>query len=115
MNCLTYSMWTRESFPECMERNFRKVNGTPYWPIRFWRNRIGPGEVSLIAIAMARKIGDRMINAVELPAASMIRLITRGTRFASSRSEERRVGKECRSRGAPCEEKKKERKRNEAR
>src|SRR5438552_16446676 len=97
-----------------MERNFRNVKRTPNWPTLFWRNRIGPGEESLIATAMARRIGERMSNAIELPATSIPRLIARDTFRASARctrsgynlvidrparSEERRVGKECRSRG----------------
>src|SRR5437879_3091351 len=85
MNRLTYSMWICESFREYMDLNFRHVKGTPYRPIRFWRNRMGPGDESLIASAAAKKIGDKMINAIELPATSMARLITLDTFLAWSR------------------------------
>src|SRR5438093_3828 len=85
MNRRTYSLWTCESFAGRMERNFRKVKGRPCWPTLFWRKRIGPGEESLIASATAKKIGDKMINAMELPATSMARLITLDTFLAWSR------------------------------
>src|SRR5881396_3110333 len=85
MNRVMYSLWISESLTTCMERNFMNVNGTPYRPIRFWRNRMGPGEESLIATAMARKMGDRMINAMALPATSMARLIRLDTFLAWSR------------------------------
>src|SRR2546426_11337225 len=85
MKRLMNSAWTFEVFPEYMERNFKNVKGTPYWPIRVCRNRAGPREENLIATAMARKIGDRMVNAIELPAMSMARLVKREIFFASSR------------------------------
>src|SRR2546428_13674383 len=85
MNRLMYSTWIRESFAQYMERNFKNVKGMPCWPMRFWRNRIGPGEEILIAAAIVRKIGERTINAVALPRMSMARFITRDVLVASSR------------------------------
>src|SRR5207247_2973004 len=85
MDQLTDSVWMRESVTEYIERNFRHVKGIPYCPILFCRKKTGPGDESLIATAMARKIGDRTINAIKLPTASIACLIPRDTLLASSR------------------------------
>src|SRR5436190_15289591 len=85
MKRLVYSMWICEAFAQYIELNFKNVKGTPYCPMRFWRNRIGPGEERWIAAAIVRRIGASTINAAALPRMSMTRLITRDVLVASSR------------------------------
>src|SRR5437879_12373483 len=92
MKRLMYSMWICESFAQYIERNFKNVKGTPYCPMRFWRNRIGPGEESLIAAAIVSRIGASTINAAALPRMSMTRLITRDGLVASSRGQRYGLG-----------------------
>ena len=54
-----------------MERNFKKEKRRPYCPMRCWRNRTGPREVSLTINAIRAKTGAPRIRATRLPAMSI--------------------------------------------
>jgi hypothetical protein len=52
------------SAPGVIERYLRSVKGRASLPIRTWRNRIGPGDASLIHTAIASMSGARTISAI---------------------------------------------------
>src|ERR1035438_5126308 len=64
-----------------MDRNLKNLNFLPYWPTLCWRNRIGPLDVSLMAIAMPRNRGRAKSKTSKLPTISIDLFTRRGNRF----------------------------------
>ena len=60
-----------------MVRNLSTVNGLPPRPIRCWRKSTGPGESSLIAIAIASSTGSASSRPEAAPATSSSRFSSR--------------------------------------
>ena len=59
-----------------MERNFRRENTRPFWPMRSCRKNTGPGESSLMATAMMGSRGRLTAIPMADSAMSMPRLST---------------------------------------
>src|SRR3989449_3801599 len=74
-----------------------------YLPPREIRGRfyMDGATVDNLPVGTARILGSDAIVAVDVSASNALRADTQDEGFASVRSEERRVGKECRSRWAP--------------
>ena len=68
------------SAPSTMVRNLNISNGTPSRPMRRWRKSTGPGESSLIAIAIAASTGDSTTNSSPAPTRSKVRFSAREER-----------------------------------
>ena len=54
-----------------IERNLYMVNGRPLMPLRFWRNRTGPGEVIFTLRAHSSNTGESSTSMASAPAKSM--------------------------------------------
>ena len=62
-------------------RNFKHLNLVPNCPKRSCSKITGPFDVSLIARAIAARIGESISNKEKLPKTSITRFTTIGSRF----------------------------------
>jgi hypothetical protein len=77
---------------EYMVRNFKTANSSPFFPIRFWRNKNGPGELAFTIMARMTVSGAVAVTNRTAQAISSTRLLLESTHGATLGRPEDKAG-----------------------